>query len=45
LQTLYTTFLLNFFYFNGWELAQTYHDQYEKSELFILKKWSSQSEN
>lgn len=32
------TFLLNFFYFNGWELAQSYHDYYEKSEIFILKK-------
>ena len=33
-----TTSLLNFFYFNGWELAQSYHDQSEKSEIFILKK-------
>lgn len=34
------TSLLNFFYFNGWELAQSYHDYYEKSEIFILKKRS-----
>jgi hypothetical protein len=32
------TFLLNFFYFNGWELAHSYHDYSEKSEVFIFKK-------
>lgn len=31
-------FLLNFFYFNGWQLADTYHDSSEKFEVFILKK-------
>jgi hypothetical protein len=38
------TFLLNFFYFNGWELSQSYHDSSEKSEVFILKKRTRQKE-
>jgi hypothetical protein len=38
------TFLLNFFYFNGWELSQSYHDSSEKSEVFILKKRTVQKE-
>ena len=29
------TFLLNFFYFNGWELLQSYHDSTEKSEVLF----------
>jgi hypothetical protein len=32
-----TTFQLNFFYFNGWELAHSYHES-GKTETFILKK-------
>ena len=31
-----TPFILNFFYFNGWQLAQPYYD--EKTVYFILKK-------
>jgi hypothetical protein len=31
-------FLLNFFFYNGWELDHTYHDATEKYEIFILKK-------
>ena len=38
------TFLLNFFYFNGWELSQSYYDSTEKSEVFILKKRSREKE-
>ncbi len=38
------TFLLNFFYFNGWELSQSYHDSSGKSEVFILKKRTLQKE-
>jgi hypothetical protein len=32
------TLLLNFFYYNGWELDHSYHDSTEKWEIFILKK-------
>jgi hypothetical protein len=39
-----TTSLLNFFYFNGWELARSYHDQSGKSETFILKKRRGEKE-
>ena len=38
------TFVLNFFYFNGWELSHSYHDSTEKSEVFILKKRTRQNE-
>lgn len=38
------TFLLNFFYFNGWELSQCHHNRSEKSEVFILKKRATQKE-
>ena len=31
-------FALNFLYFNGWELSQTYYNQYDKMGDFILKK-------
>jgi hypothetical protein len=29
------TFLLNFFYFNGWGLSHSYHDLTEKSEVLF----------
>lgn len=32
------SFALNFLYFNGWQLTQAYYSQYDKTDIFILKK-------
>lgn len=32
------SFTLNFLYFNGWELNQAYYNQFDKTDVLIMKK-------